>query len=533
MDGSGVLGNGCGTPRKPSEHPDWHSDPGPKGVYGGGVGSHPFLLRIILLTAMTSSLLPSCSTDARELSWTVAFGPGAEASDAVRVQTRIIGGGCDGTTDLYVTSVTPGAPMAAAPGALTPGTYGFAASAIDDLCVPYASVCSEVTLPLPEGSEVVLVLASDSMARPGCRVDECVAGFCGGPPSDASIDAPASDAARDGSSDGGDGSTPPRPIVVAQGTGGSGALEIEAPTTAILIAAGMGMYRQADETGGFVASTFEMAGTRRAGTVVERVAAAGNDLYANSALVAVDLGLGALVEHVSVADGYDLTSESWAWGALAADSVWASEDRQSGNSASTSAEATTDVIAMVYGSGAATTANGNATLSLTVEVDGTVCASATHLGVNEANPGTAGASFFCLTALGPGTHDFDATLAGFDLSFSETTVSHVLIPRADVPVFGSTTDPSTSVRLPSAGLLIAFAAARFTETGPGWGDIAIAVDGGDCGRVRSEGAPTGLTATCVWPVSAGQWVTITAGATREGGVTPAGTTLGWAFFSSE
>ncbi|MBW2462182.1 MAG: hypothetical protein JRH11_11100, partial [Deltaproteobacteria bacterium] len=127
-----------------------------------------------------------------------------------------------------------------------------------EICVPYASVCGDVTMPLPEGSEVALVLASDSMARPGCRVDECVAGFCGGPPTDASMDAPASDAARDGSSDGGDGSPPPRPIVVAQGTGGSGALEIEAPTTAILIAAGMGMYRQADTTGGFAASTFEM-----------------------------------------------------------------------------------------------------------------------------------------------------------------------------------------------------------------------------------------------------------------------------------
>ncbi|MBW2464159.1 MAG: hypothetical protein JRH11_21100, partial [Deltaproteobacteria bacterium] len=201
--------------------------------------------------------------------------------------------------------------------------------------------------------------------------------------------------------------------------------------------------------------------------------------------------------------------------------------------ASTSAEATTDVVAIVYGSGAATTDSRNATLSLTVEVDGTACGSATHLGVNEADPSTAGASFFCLVALRPGTHDFDATLDGVDLSSSETTVSHVLVPRADVPIFGATSDPSTSVRLPSAGLLVAFAAARFTETGPGWGDIAITVDDGDCGRVRSEGSPTGLTATCVWPVSAGGWVTITAGATREGGVTPAGTTLGWAFFASE
>jgi len=482
---------------------------------------------------MAASLLPSCGKDARELSWTVTFGPGAEASEAVRVQTRIIRDGCDGTTDLYVTNVTPEAQAGAAPGPLTPGTYGFAATAVDELCVPYASVCSEVTLPLPAGSEVVLVLASDSMARPGCRIDECVAGFCGGLPTDASIDAPASDAASDGSSDGGDGSAPLRAIVVAQGTGGSGAVEIDAPTTAILIAAGMGMYRQADGTGGFVASTFEMAGTRRAGTVVERVAAAGNDLYANSALVAVDLGLGALVEHVSVADGYDLTSERWAWGALAADSVWASEDRQSGNAASTSAETTTDVIAIVYGSGAATTVGGSATLSLTVEVDGATCGSATHLGVDEANPRTAGASFFCLVALGPGNHDFDATLGGVDLSFSETTVSHILVPRTEVPIFGATSDPSTSVRLPSAGLLVASAAARFTETGPGWGDIAIAIDGVDCGRVRSEGSPTGLTATCVWPVSAGEWVTITAGTAREGGVTPVGTTLGWAFFASE
>ncbi|MBW2462181.1 MAG: hypothetical protein JRH11_11095, partial [Deltaproteobacteria bacterium] len=96
------------------------------------MGSHPFLLRILLLAGMASALLPACGKDARELSWTVTFGPGTEASEAVRVQTRIIRGGCDGTTDLYVTNVTPGAPTAAAPGPLTPGTYGFAATAVDE-----------------------------------------------------------------------------------------------------------------------------------------------------------------------------------------------------------------------------------------------------------------------------------------------------------------------------------------------------------------------------------------------------------------
>ncbi len=135
--------------------------------------------------------LIGCSERARELEWEIAFGAGVSDARALRVETRILAGGCTSAEEVYGADVRPSAPTGPRPDALSPGAYGFSAVAVDDGCVPFARGCTQVTLPLADGERVRVMLDADDSAMARCPASACMTGVCNG------IDAGGGDATVD------------------------------------------------------------------------------------------------------------------------------------------------------------------------------------------------------------------------------------------------------------------------------------------------------------------------------------------------
>ncbi len=142
-----------------------------------------------------------CGSPDRDLGWEVVFGTGTDPLRAARVEARILGGGCDGTTELYATAVIPGEAMGPRPGVLPPGVYGFDAVAVDDACVVYALACQERTLPLAPGETVTLTLVDTLRPSRRCEASRCTSGVCEDLLVDAGSDAATVDAMFDSSTD--------------------------------------------------------------------------------------------------------------------------------------------------------------------------------------------------------------------------------------------------------------------------------------------------------------------------------------------
>ncbi len=156
------------------------------------------LAPVALLAALAGGCRPS-------VSWTIRFDPESLASRAVLVRAEIREGGCSGPAR-YSSELSRGERVAPVPPVLGSGRWGFAAAAIDDGCVRFASVCEEVSFPGPSVVALVLVPTAEASF---CGAGVCAAGVCAGPDAgtmpdagerldaaidDVGLDAPARDA---------------------------------------------------------------------------------------------------------------------------------------------------------------------------------------------------------------------------------------------------------------------------------------------------------------------------------------------------
>jgi len=473
---------------------------------------------LIPLCAATSG----CTATPRDLTWEIVFAEGVDAARAVRVETRILAGGCDGTTELYVANVDPSSPDGAVPSILSPGRYGFAATAWSADCVPYAEDCSNHTLPAAE-DEAVLLELSDAMASAACPAARCVSGTCQDMMVDGGMDA---DAMPDADADAD--APPPGPLNIGQGLPAATSQMIDLTGDAVIIASGTSSFNQRGGAGGWVSSRLFIDGLMLGGTVTTRRGLNGNELHAGSSLIAPVSGDPFVLSHARDEANYDFVSERWAWGAISASEV-VFDQRRGAEVAELSVTTTDDVIAIVNGVTGAIPTRTGAGISMALDVDGIPCGRSTQDDDNDFSVPGIGASFLCLTALGPGAHTLGARATATNVGEIGTEIDYVLVPRDRVTPFG-TSSGSASVDLPGAGVLVAFAWHRFTGTG-GWGEVALRVDGSNCARSRTETAPSDLTIGCVWPVAGSATVNLEAIGSGEG-TTPTTATLGWAFLSS-
>lgn len=122
-------------------------------------------------------LATACTDEPFPLTWEIVFSDSVDSSAAVRVQARILSGGCAASTELYVSDIPPSAPEGPVPPRLGRGLYGFDAVAVDARCRGYAAGCEELTLPATGPTTVTVTLDAPRAAL--CDPSECNAGACG------------------------------------------------------------------------------------------------------------------------------------------------------------------------------------------------------------------------------------------------------------------------------------------------------------------------------------------------------------------
>lgn len=143
-----------------------------------------------------------CAKDGRAVDFRLRAGEGVDGDRVAGVTAAILEGGCPSAPGrpwepepLYHDAWTRTTPAAARPRPprLGSGVYGFAAWGRDADCAIVAAGCAPVSLPLPSGAEIVVVL--DAVADgPGCESPGCEAGRC---PEEAPSDAGRPDPGRD------------------------------------------------------------------------------------------------------------------------------------------------------------------------------------------------------------------------------------------------------------------------------------------------------------------------------------------------
>lgn len=131
-------------------------------------------MRIPGLVLATLALLPACAPSPIPLAWHIEFATPELLARAEVVDARILRGGCDGP-EIFGLELRAGETMGPVPPSLEPGTYGFAASALDAECVLFAHDCEVVTLP---GARSVLDMLEDVTERQLCTGARCDLGAC-------------------------------------------------------------------------------------------------------------------------------------------------------------------------------------------------------------------------------------------------------------------------------------------------------------------------------------------------------------------
>jgi len=121
--------------------------------------------------------------DPRDLRWRLVFGDRVSAERARGYEATILTTGCtDTATPVYSSRAAAGESFSSRPPVLQPGTWGFAARAMDGACRWYAQGCSELTLPVKAGTVVEVRLDASPEEEPACTGSErCYDGVCGGP----------------------------------------------------------------------------------------------------------------------------------------------------------------------------------------------------------------------------------------------------------------------------------------------------------------------------------------------------------------
>jgi hypothetical protein len=136
-------------------------------------------VRVSLISA-ACLLTWGCSDETQDLAWAIEFADDGLRTRAVAVEAFILEGGC-GATDsaeaIWSEEITPSATMGAAPPALSPGTWGFAARARDDACSWYALGCEEVELGGDQPTTVTTIMDAIP-AEAICPASACMAGQC-------------------------------------------------------------------------------------------------------------------------------------------------------------------------------------------------------------------------------------------------------------------------------------------------------------------------------------------------------------------
>ena len=477
--------------------------------------------RFSSLPLIITALSVGCGESPRDLEWEVRFGASVDDARAVRVQSRILSGGCDGSTELYITDIYRGTATGPAPGILPPGRYGFDATAWDDGCVPYAHDCREYTLPVADGEGVALVL-EDQSAGAACAAEFCVMGECQGSAVDGGLDA--ADSTPDAPAD----AMPPAPLVVAMGTPVASPQAVDPTTDAVLLASGTATFAQVGGGDGWVSSQLLVDGLRHGASFTSRDGSDGESLHAASTAVGAVGGDPFALSHLHDANGYRFVSERWAWAALDASQVTSESITGDATEAIVAVAPTEEVIAIVNGWAVAPSSMTGGELSLTLEVDGSPCGRATHHAPDTTNVDVTGASFFCVTPLTTGPHTLRTRATTNRTDVGSTALDYVLIPRDLVGPFGTSTDPSTTLDLPGPGVLVAYGWQSFSGT-MGWAEVTLRVGGSLCTRSRSTKAPTDLSVGCVWPVAGAEAVEVLFENTREGPIVGTDVTIGWVF----
>src|SRR5689334_8470200 len=95
--------------------------------------------------ALAAALLASCGDDP-ELRFEISFAQPELAERAAVIEARIVQGGCDSETLVYVSSFDA-KEQGTRPPALGPGRYGFRVRAQDGECFWFAQGCRAVALP--------------------------------------------------------------------------------------------------------------------------------------------------------------------------------------------------------------------------------------------------------------------------------------------------------------------------------------------------------------------------------------------------
>jgi alpha-tubulin suppressor-like RCC1 family protein len=133
--------------------------------------------RAVIGLAIAASTLCGCGADNGRIGWEFEFANDALRMRAVLVEGTIIEGGCAGSVSRYVGSATA-TEMPSPPSALVPGTYGFRGRARDASCTWFAQGCTDVTVPVTDGPDRVLVVLDVAAETAACAAAECAAGAC-------------------------------------------------------------------------------------------------------------------------------------------------------------------------------------------------------------------------------------------------------------------------------------------------------------------------------------------------------------------
>ena len=155
------------------------------------------MARATWIAALAGCMAAGCS-DNPELRFEIAFAQSELAERAAMIEARIVQGGCDSETLVYVSTFDPeGEGMRPPP--LAPGRYAFQVRAQDRECFWYAQGCSAVTLPAG-GRAIEVELESIEVESRDCDAPSCKAAACGPTPDAA---APAAGRGGSGGSDAG------------------------------------------------------------------------------------------------------------------------------------------------------------------------------------------------------------------------------------------------------------------------------------------------------------------------------------------
>jgi hypothetical protein len=111
-----------------------------------------------------------------ELEWRISFSDETLETRIVKIEAKVLRGGCAGTEVVVERTADLGADLTLSE--LEPGTYGFSARVADSECFWYGAGCAEATLPADTVSVELVPIAPeracDASLRESCLDGECV-----------------------------------------------------------------------------------------------------------------------------------------------------------------------------------------------------------------------------------------------------------------------------------------------------------------------------------------------------------------------